>query len=198
MTVAQGLALVACAGLYGVSLRHACKGSARPRVRSLPSSWRLNGASRSASRELRQEVEDRRRIEHLNRGQKQILEMLADPGDLLNTEDILQHLAGVVASPATRDGECAIHLVERNGKLLHLAANSEVAERLKGYLENVGTEYPDTPECQGLCLRQKHTSSNTLASSVWDGAKRAGLGRHLLGLGSSFLRPRFHASLPEH
>ncbi|MFZ1013613.1 MAG: EAL domain-containing protein, partial [Terracidiphilus sp.] len=149
----QGLALVACAGLYGVSLRQRAR-AARDAREKLAVELALERRVEERTRELRQEVEDRRRIEHLNRGQKQILEMLADPGDL-NTEDILQHLAGVVAS-RNQGWECAIHLVERNGKLLHLAANSEVAERLKGYLENVGTEYPDTPECQACASGETH------------------------------------------
>ena len=88
------------------------------------------------TRELRQEIEDRRLVEHLNRGQKQILEMLADPGEL-KTEDILRSLAETVAS-RNQGWECAIHLVDEPGRTLTFAASSEVTERVKNYLSRSG------------------------------------------------------------
>jgi diguanylate cyclase (GGDEF)-like protein len=153
MTVAQGLALIVCAGLYGVTLRLRAK-NARDTREKLAAELALERRVEERTRELRQEVEDRRRVEHLNRGQKQILEMLADPGDL-KTDDILRHLTEIVAS-RNQGWECAVHLVERRGKSIHLAASSEVTERLKGYLEDVGTEYPDTPECQACASGETH------------------------------------------
>ena len=153
MTVAQGLALIVCAGLYGVALRLRAK-NARDTREKLAAELALERRVEERTRELRQEVEDRRRVEHLNRGQKQILEMLADPGDL-KTDDILRHLTEIVAS-RNQGWECAVHLVERRGKSIHLAASSEVTERLKGYLEDVGTEYPDTPECQACASGETH------------------------------------------
>ena len=153
MTVAQGLALIVCAGLYGVALRLRTK-TARDAREKLAAELALERRVEERTRELRQEVEDRRRVEHLNRGQKQILEMLAAPGDL-KTEDILRYLAEIVAS-RNQGWECAIHLVERRGKSIHLAACSEVTDRLKGYLEDVGTEYPDTPECQACASGETH------------------------------------------
>ncbi|MGA7109349.1 MAG: GGDEF domain-containing protein [Terracidiphilus sp.] len=153
MTVAQGLALIVCAGLYGVALRLRAK-NARDTREKLAAELALERRVEERTRKLRQEVEDRRRVEHLNRGQKQILEMLADPGDL-KTDDILRHLTEIVAS-RNQGWECAVHLVERRGKSIHLAASSEVTERLKGYLEDVGTEYPDTPECQACASGETH------------------------------------------
>jgi diguanylate cyclase (GGDEF)-like protein len=153
MTVAQGLALIACAALYGVNLRMRAKAAREERAKQA-AELALERRVEERTRELRQEVEDRRRVEHLNRGQKRILEMLADPGDL-KTEEILRYLAEVVAS-RNQGWECAVHLVEGRGKSLQLAASSEVAQRLRGYLDDVGTEYPDTPECQACASGETH------------------------------------------
>jgi len=98
------------------------------------------------TRALRQEIEDRRRAEQLNRGQKRVLELLANPGDL-TTNDILQSLADVVAS-RSQGWECSIYLVERRGRILTQTAASSVNERVRGYLRGVGKDFPDTPECQ--------------------------------------------------
>lgn len=107
------------------------------------------------TRELRQEIEERKRAEHLNRGQKHVLEMLANPGNL-TTEDILQSLAEVVAS---RDQywECSIFVVERRGRIMNLAASSGVSDRLLSYFNAVGREFPDTPECQAAFSGEMHT-----------------------------------------
>jgi diguanylate cyclase (GGDEF)-like protein len=153
MTVAQGLALIACAGLYGVTLRMRDKAAREERAKQV-AELALERRVEERTRELRQEVEDRRRAEHLNRGQKRIMEMLADPGDL-KTDDILRYLAEVVAS-RNQGWECAIHLIEGRGKALQLAASSEVTQRMKGYLEDVGSEYPDTPECQACASGEIH------------------------------------------
>lgn len=106
------------------------------------------------TRALRQEIEDRQRAEQLNRGQKQILEMLADPGDL-TTDQILQSLAEVVAS-RNQGWDSSIFLVERRGRILSLAASSDVHERVRRYLKAVGQDYPDTPECQAAASGEAH------------------------------------------
>jgi len=106
------------------------------------------------TRELRQEIEDRSRVEHLNRGQKHILEMLAEPGDL-KTEDILRYLTATVAS-RNQGWECALHLIEPRGRALQFTAGSDVNERLRFYLEGVSSEFTDTPECQAGASGEVH------------------------------------------
>ena len=106
------------------------------------------------TRALRQEIEDRQRAEQLNRGQKQILEMLADPGDL-TTDEILQSLAEVVAS-RNQGWDASVFLVERRGRILSLAASSDVHERVRRYFRAVGQDYLDTPECQAAASGEVH------------------------------------------
>lgn len=96
------------------------------------------------TRELRQEVEERRRAEELNRGHKQVLEMLASP-DEQKTEDILRHLTATIAAQR-RIWECSLHLLDSDGTTLRLVASSEVGEKLKRYLLNIGANFPDAPE----------------------------------------------------
>lgn len=153
MTVAQGLALMTIGALYGLGLRIRNK-AARTERESRAAELALERRVEERTRELRQEVDDRRRVEHLHRGQKKILEMLCDSSEL-KTEDILEYLSGVVAS-RNQGWECAIHLVERRGKALQLAASSQVSERLRTYLENVGSEFCDTPECQACASGETH------------------------------------------
>jgi diguanylate cyclase (GGDEF)-like protein len=153
MTVAQGLALMTIGVLYGLGLRIRNK-AAREERETRAAELALERRVEERTRELRQEVDDRRRVEHLHRGQKRILEMLCDSNEL-KTEEILGYLAGVVAS-RNQGWECAIHLVERRGKALHLSASSEVSERLKSYLEDVGSEFSDTPECQACASGETH------------------------------------------
>lgn len=118
------------------------------------------------TRELRQQVEDRIRAEQLNRGQKAVLEMLADPGDR-STEDILRSLAEVVAS-RNQGWETSIFLVERRGTVLTLTAASEVSDRLQAYLRQVGTDYPDTPERQAAITGETHIVERlTQLDLVW-------------------------------
>ncbi|HWT65072.1 MAG TPA: hypothetical protein VN151_03075, partial [Terracidiphilus sp.] len=106
------------------------------------------------TRALLQEIDERKRAEHLNRGQKHVLEMLADPGDL-TTEEILKALADVVAS-RDQGWECSIYLVERRGRIMTLAASSSVHERMADYFNTVGKDYPDTPECQAAFSGEMH------------------------------------------
>ncbi|MDR3738922.1 MAG: EAL domain-containing protein [Terracidiphilus sp.] len=106
------------------------------------------------TRALRQEIEERKRAEHLNRGQKHVLEMLADPRDL-TTEEVLQALADVVAS-RDQGWECSVYLVERRGRLMTLAASSGVHERMVDYFKSVGKDYPDVPECQAAFSGEMH------------------------------------------
>jgi len=153
--VAQEFALLLCTGIYafGLCLR---------RLTIRESEWKKGfqnalETERSAAErriedrthELRQEVEERRRAEELNRGQKQVLEMLATPGEL-TTEDILQHLADTVAGQG-EGWRCAIHLADRGGRTLRLAANSVVNDAIKSYFESAGIEFQDAPELQA-CL----------------------------------------------
>ena len=102
------------------------------------------------TRELRQEIEERRLVEHLHRGHRRIIEMLAGPGDL-KSEDILRFLAETVAT-RSQGWECAIHLMDRRGKALQLTAHSDVSDKLKTYLEAVGTAVCRQPRVPGQCL----------------------------------------------
>ncbi|HLY41422.1 MAG TPA: GGDEF domain-containing protein [Terracidiphilus sp.] len=153
--VAQEIALLLTIGIcaFGVFLR---------RITIRESEWKQGlekalETERSAAErrieerthELRQEIEERRRAEELNRGQKQVLEMLATPGEL-KTEEILQHLADTVAGQS-EGWLCAVHLAERGGRTLRLAAHSYVNDSVKSYLESVGNDFQDAPELQA-CL----------------------------------------------
>ncbi len=145
LPVMQGLALILCGSLWGVALHIRRKADQTARGQ-ISAELALELRVEERTRELRQEIEDRRLLEHLNRGQKQILEMLADPGDL-KTEDILRYLAETVAS-RNQGWECAIHLFDRPGRTLAFVASSEVNARVRNYLQEISKEYADTPECQ--------------------------------------------------
>jgi len=154
-SITQELSLLLCFGLctFGVYLRRQLKRETQWKTdtENALASERSAAERRIEDRtsELRQEVEERRRAEELNRGQKQVLEMLAAPGDL-KTEDILQHLVETVA--AQNEGWlCSVHLTERGGRTMRLAGCSRVNDTLKGYLETVGSEFQDAPEIQA-CL----------------------------------------------
>jgi len=160
-TVAQGISLLLCCALciFGLVLRQFAARDARKKEeaeRTLDRERRaLEARIQERTRELSQEVVERRRAEELNRGQKQVLEMLAtDPKK--KTEDILLHLAETVAAQR-RSWECSLHLVENSGKTLRLVASSEVNEKLKRYLLSIGTDFPDAPESQACASGQTHT-----------------------------------------
>jgi diguanylate cyclase (GGDEF)-like protein len=159
-TAAQGISLLLCCALcaLGLVLRHHAARDAREKEeaeRALDRERRaLEARIQDRTRELSQEVIERRRAEELNRGQKQVLEMLAtDPEK--KTEDILLHLTETVAAQR-RSWECSLHLVENSGKTLHLVASSEVNERLTRYLLSIGTDFPDAPESRACASGQTH------------------------------------------
>ncbi|HUN83372.1 MAG TPA: GGDEF domain-containing protein [Terracidiphilus sp.] len=154
-SVTQELSLLLCFGLcaFGICFRRQMKRDAQWKAdaESALASERSAAERRIEDRtlELRQEVEERRRAEELNRGQKQVLEMLASPGEL-KTEDILQHLVETIAAQSEA-WLCSVHLAERGGRTMRLAGCSSANETLKGYLETVGSEFQDAPEIQA-CL----------------------------------------------
>lgn len=149
----EGVSFLLCGSLcfLGIRLRNQAVRSAR----SYESIERaLERRVEQRTRELRQEVEDRRLADHLNRGQRKILEMLTD-SEGYATEDILRYLTETVAA-RNQGWECALHMVEGRGRGLYLVAGSDVNERLQGYLENVGAEFDDTPECQASASGELH------------------------------------------
>lgn len=165
-TAAQIGSLLMCAVLSGLGLRI--------RYRLGREALRREEAERELSRErralenriehrtteLRQEVEERRRAEELNRGQKQVLEMLARPGEQ-KTEDILCTLARTVAGQR-RVWQCTLHLVDRKTKTLRLAGSSELDEKLRRNLLSLGTDLADAPESRAcasgeVCIVEKMT-----------------------------------------
>jgi diguanylate cyclase (GGDEF)-like protein len=159
-TTAQGISLLLCCALcvLGLVLRHRVTRDALEKEeaeRALDRERRaLEARIQDRTRELSQEVIERRRAEELNRGQKQVLEMLAtDPEK--KTEDILLHLTETVAAQR-RSWECSLHLVEDSGKTLRLVASSEVNERLTRYLLSIGTDFPDAPESRACISGQTH------------------------------------------
>ena len=149
IAIVEGLSLLACAGLArsGFRLRSQARREESQRAA-------LARSVEDRSLELRREVDERRHVEDLHRGQRRILEMLTEPNDLA-PEEILQYLAETVAS-RNEDWECAVHLMDRRGKLLQLAASSGVTDPLKAYLRAVGTEYGDSPECQAGASGETH------------------------------------------
>lgn len=102
--------------------------------------------------ELSQEVEERRRAEEFNRGQKHVLELLTAPQPP-TIEEILQRLALTVAA-MRRSWDCSLHRVDSSGSLLQLAACSEVDKKLRRYLASIGTGFPDAPEAQACASGQ--------------------------------------------
>jgi diguanylate cyclase (GGDEF)-like protein len=149
----QSLSLIACAALYGFGVRLRNRARREQHEREA-ADLALEMRVEQRTRELRTEVEERRLIEHLHRGQRRIVEMLSAADDL-KPEDILRFLADTVAA-RNQGWECAIHLIDRRGTSLRLAACSEVTETLKGYFEAVGCEYADSPECQASASGETH------------------------------------------
>ncbi|HZB87988.1 MAG TPA: EAL domain-containing protein [Terracidiphilus sp.] len=152
-TAANGMAFLTCGALFLFSLSLSRR-AAREADGQLSTELALERRVEQRTRELRQEIDERLQAEHLNRGQKRILEMLADPGDL-TTEEILHALAATVAS-RDHGWECSIFLVEQRGRQINLAASSDVNEALAGYLRDVGGDYPDTSECQAALSGELH------------------------------------------
>jgi diguanylate cyclase (GGDEF)-like protein len=153
IAVEQGLSLIACGILFGLGLRLRSKARRQELARET-SELALERRVEERSRDLRQEMEERRLLEHLHRGQARILEMLSDPENL-NEEEVLRSLAETVAAH-NQGWACAIHLVDRRGKSLELAASSEVAKELRDYLEAVGSDFTDSPECQASASGEMH------------------------------------------
>jgi diguanylate cyclase (GGDEF)-like protein len=153
LAATQGFSVALCVALCVLGLRLRRKALREARG-TLEMERTLELRVDQRTRELRQEVEDRRLSDHLNRGQKRILEMLADPGEL-QTEEILRFLTETVAS-RNQGWECALHLVEEPSKMLYLVASSDVNDSLKGYLKGVGHDFFDTPECQASASGETH------------------------------------------
>ena len=151
--VVQGLSLIACAIVFGLGVRLRRKSQEEENARNA-SELALVRRAEERTRELRQEVEERRLLDQQLRSQIRILDMLADPGDL-NTDEVLRCLAEDVAS-RNQGWACAIHLVEPRGKSLQMAASSEVPEQLRLYFEAVGTDFADSPECQASASGEMH------------------------------------------
>lgn len=150
-TGAQGFCLLLCGALCVLGLRLRNQAARESLVKE--AAERALDAERCAAekrvedrtRELRQEVNERRRTDKLNRGQRQVLEMLASP-EQLKTEDILRHLAETVA--AQHEGwKCSLHLAKCGGKALQLAASSDINEQPGRYIDGVGSGLQDAPEC---------------------------------------------------
>jgi diguanylate cyclase (GGDEF)-like protein len=151
--IVQGLSLLTCGVLAGLGFRLRAK-VRREEAEKNTQRAALERSVEERTLELRREVEERRLVEDLHRGQRRILEMLAEPNDIA-PEEILQFLAETLAS-RNQGWECAVHLMDRRGKLLQLASFSEVADPLKSYFKAVGTEYADSPECQASASGETH------------------------------------------
>ncbi len=150
-TVAQAISLLLCAMLCGVGL--AMRNIARRQISDQERAERELTDERHAlevrveerTRELRLEVEERKRAEELIQGQKQVLEMMASPAH--KTEDILGLLTGTVAAQR-RTRESSLHLMDQETRTLRLAAASEVSDRLRRYLATICADFADAPESQ--------------------------------------------------
>ena len=157
-TAAQGFSMLLCGILYGMVLAfraQAARKAEKKKQAAITSEFERVALERRVeerTHELRQEVDERRRAEELNRGQKQVLELLAAPGDL-KTEDILRRLAETVAFQ-NENWRCSLHLPGHGRETLRLAATSEVDNNLKSYLEAVGVNFPDAPVSQACVSGQ--------------------------------------------
>ncbi len=151
--VVQGLSLMACGAMFALGVRQRDR-ARREEAARRTSELTLVRRAEERTRELQHEMEERRLLEDLHRGQMRILEMLSEPGDL-KTEEILRYLVEVVVS-RNQGWTCAVHLLDRRGRSLQLAACSDGSERLDGYLEKVGTDFADSPECQASASGETH------------------------------------------
>jgi diguanylate cyclase (GGDEF)-like protein len=153
IAVVEGLSLIACGILFGFGVR-VREAALKEETERRASAFALERRVEEGTRELRHEIDERLQLEQLQKSQRRILEMLAEPGDL-NADEILRFLSEVVAA-RNQAWECAVHLVDRDGKSLQLAACSSVPERMKTYLEDAGTEFGDSPECQASASGEIH------------------------------------------
>lgn len=151
----EAFALILCCALafLGYQLRRRAVREAHGKVTTEVA---LEMRVEERTRELRQEVETRQRIELQNRSHKQVLEMLSDP-HTVRTSEILEFLVNNTAMHS-QGWICALHLMDENDHKLHLAANSEVSNKLLSYLERVGMEYTSSPECQACASGEMHIS----------------------------------------
>lgn len=150
----QGFSLLLCGTLCGLAFRLR-KRAANEARGNVSTEVALEMCVEQRTLELRQEVETRRRVEHLNRGHKRILEMLTDPREI-KTEDILRYLTATVAS-RNQGWECALHQVDGRARTMRFVASSDVNEKLRNYFESVSTEFGDTPECQACASGEVHS-----------------------------------------
>lgn len=94
--------------------------------------------------ELQSEVKERMRVEQLNRGRNQMLEMLAQDEP---TEEIFRVLVEVLARHRSI-WACALHLLE--GGALHLKASADVPEKLIRNLQQLSAGMAGVPELEAL------------------------------------------------
>lgn len=90
--------------------------------------------------ELRNEVDERRRAEALNRGRNQVLELLARGASL---EDTMAALAATVAGQRS-NWTAAIHL--RDEERLDLVGSAEIPAKLLPHLQTIDVSFSDSPE----------------------------------------------------
>lgn len=157
IAVVQGLSLIACGAVFGLAVRvrdKAWKEDQERRALELSLERRVE----ERTRELLLEVEERRHLEQLRREECRILEMLAAPEDL-KADEILHFLVdGIVSRNPT--WTVAVHLHDRSGQSLQLAACSDAPEPLKSYFEAVASEFADSPECQASASGEMHIVDN--------------------------------------
>ena len=94
--------------------------------------------------ELQSEVKERMRVEHLNRGRNQVLEMLARDEP---TEEIFRVLVEVLARHRSTWAS-ALHLLEDG--TLHLKASTDLPEKLVRNLQQLSSGMAGVPELEAL------------------------------------------------
>lgn len=94
--------------------------------------------------ELQSEVKERMRVEQLNRGRNQVLEMLARDEP---TEEIFRVLVDVLAKHRST-WACALHLLKDG--TLQLKASADVPEKLIRNLQQLSAEMTGVPELEAL------------------------------------------------